>query len=101
MFMVMPRVARVDGAGVLGADLLSHFDVDFDFGANKLNLFQPSSCGDRAVYWSDTYAHFPFVFRNNLGGTNSKILISPAAKVITVGARQLPSIDSKQFIVPA
>lgn len=39
-------------AGVLGADLLRHFDVDIDFSARKLNLISQDHCPGRVVYWT-------------------------------------------------
>jgi predicted aspartyl protease len=38
-------------AGILASEFLQHFDVDFDFAANKLNLFSPDHCAGQVVYW--------------------------------------------------
>jgi hypothetical protein len=38
-------------AGLLAADLLLNYDVDMDFGSNRLNLFMPSHCGAQQLYW--------------------------------------------------
>ena len=37
--------------GVISPDLLQNFDADFDFAANKLNLFSPDHCEGKVVYW--------------------------------------------------
>ena len=38
-------------SGLLGFDILSHFDVDIDFGTGKLNLISPDHCEGKVVYW--------------------------------------------------
>ncbi len=47
-------------AGVLGSDFLANFDLDFDFGGRKLNLFSQDHCEGKVVYWSGAYAEIPF-----------------------------------------
>ena len=39
--------------GLLGANIMSLYDVDFDFARAKLNLFLPHRCPGRVVYWTD------------------------------------------------
>lgn len=51
--------------GTLAPDLLPNFDLDFDFGHNKLNLMAPMHCPDAVVYWADTFAEIPFEFDRN------------------------------------
>src|SRR5688572_23950782 len=56
-FMVDPNgdpndtIGENDAAGLLGAELLSVFDVDFDFAAGKLSLFDQNHCPGQVVYW--------------------------------------------------
>lgn len=38
--------------GVLAPDLLSKFEMDFDFASHKLNLFSQDHCPGKVVYWS-------------------------------------------------
>jgi hypothetical protein len=48
--MVSPEnVIHADG--VLSSDLLFRYDVEMDFGANKLNYFSPDHCPGKVVYW--------------------------------------------------
>jgi predicted aspartyl protease len=47
-------------AGVLAPDILSKFDLDFDFQQKKLNLFSQDHCEGKVVYWSGSYAVMPF-----------------------------------------
>jgi predicted aspartyl protease len=45
-----------DSAGLLGWDLLSHWDVEFDLAHHAVRLLRPVGChGDEVVYWSDSY----------------------------------------------
>jgi predicted aspartyl protease len=45
-----------NGVGVLGEDVLSHWDVEFDLSAGKIRLFVPKNCnGDQVVYWAQSY----------------------------------------------
>lgn len=63
---VMP--ADMHGAdGLMGADFLAQFDVDFDFANGKVNLFWPHSCDDKVVYWAKetAVAVLPFHFESN------------------------------------
>jgi len=43
-----PRVV-----GLLGASILSHYDVSIDFGAHTLALLSPNHCDGRVVYWPE------------------------------------------------
>lgn len=48
-------------AGSFGADFLRAWDVDFDFGANRFNLFSPKHCRGEVVYWTKSaYVARPF-----------------------------------------
>ncbi|MEI9991264.1 MAG: retropepsin-like aspartic protease [Rhizomicrobium sp.] len=38
-------------AGVLAPDILKHYDIDVDFGADKMNLFSPDHCAGKVIYW--------------------------------------------------
>jgi predicted aspartyl protease len=61
-FMLMPDGRLGAGIdGLLGADLLYFFDLDFDFAKAKLNFFSPKHCAGNVVYWTrDAYAKIPF-----------------------------------------
>ena len=48
-----------DVVGLLGTDLLRNFDVEFDFKANKLNLFSQDHCPGAVVYWAKAAASVP------------------------------------------
>ena len=46
--------------GYLGMDLFKLYDMDFDFGAHRLNYFDPFHCPAQVVYWPhDTVAVIP------------------------------------------
>jgi len=47
-------------AGVLAPDILKHYDIDVDFGSDKLSLFSPDHCEGKVIYWkTDTVAVVP------------------------------------------
>src|SRR6202044_3825356 len=60
-FIIAPSISDEGGnvAGVIGYDILKHFDLDFDFGSDQLNLFSPDHCEGKVVYWSPTYTDAP------------------------------------------
>jgi predicted aspartyl protease len=65
--VVMPESDR-DADGLLGADFMRQFDVDFDFAHDKLNLFRPHRCPGKAVYWTKaegSIAIVPFHFEED------------------------------------
>ena len=49
-------------AGSLAMDLLWPYDVELDLAHKKLVLFSASSCGGRAVYWTEHYGQIPMNF---------------------------------------
>jgi predicted aspartyl protease len=69
-FMVLNEAAISDG--LLGADFLYYFDLDFDFAKAKLNLISPDHCKGKVVYWSKgDYGVVPFEY-----DTQRKIALS-------------------------
>jgi predicted aspartyl protease len=40
-----------DVSGIIGPNILRHYDADFDFGANKFNLMSQDHCPGRVIYW--------------------------------------------------
>lgn len=52
-FMVMPPDwGSADSVGFLAPDILSTYDLEFDFGAGRLNLISPDHCKGQVVYWT-------------------------------------------------
>jgi predicted aspartyl protease len=51
--------------GILAPDILSMFDLEFDFAARKLNLMSPDHCDGKVVYWTDVYSAVDFKKRDN------------------------------------
>jgi predicted aspartyl protease len=49
-----------DEEGLLGLDFLGRFDLDFDFGQSRLNLFSPQHCKGQVAYWTTDYTTVPF-----------------------------------------
>lgn len=51
-YMILPPSEPAgDVVGVMGTDLLSHFDVEFDFTNGKMNLFAQDHCPGKVIYW--------------------------------------------------
>ena len=45
---------------LLGQDVLSHWDVEYDLAHGAVRLLRPDGCqGDQVVYWASTYARAP------------------------------------------
>ncbi|HEY2034370.1 MAG TPA: aspartyl protease family protein [Rhizomicrobium sp.] len=64
-FMIAPQRLLGPSDGLIGADFLANFDLDIDFAANKLNLFDPNHCPGKVVYWTrDAYADMPIELNN-------------------------------------
>ncbi len=58
--LVEPDGAGTQIAGTLAPDLLTLFDLDFDYQSKKLNLFSPQHCEGKVVYWSNSYTDASF-----------------------------------------
>jgi hypothetical protein len=50
-----------ESIGLLGDDILSQFDVEFDFPAGKLTFYHASGCYDSFVPWTGSYSATPFL----------------------------------------
>lgn len=56
LYYVLPtdnpaNTGRGEFDGILAGEFLKQFDADFDFSAQKLNLFSPDHCVGKVVYW--------------------------------------------------
>jgi predicted aspartyl protease len=49
---IFPRELTSHAAGVIGPDMLSHYEVELDFASGKLNLFSQDHCPGQLVYWT-------------------------------------------------
>jgi hypothetical protein len=59
----LDQVGRI--AGLLGADMLSHYDLDLDFPAGRMTIYSVAGCDGRFIPWSQPYdaiagRHLPF-----------------------------------------
>ena len=64
VFMVSPGNDPIsddaDVAGILGPDIMQHYDVDIDFGTGKFNLLSQDHCEGKVLYWkADAVAVVP------------------------------------------
>jgi hypothetical protein len=55
-YVTAQQVATENVVGILGEDILSHFDIEFDLAPRKIRLFAPKDCkGDQVAYWTHDY----------------------------------------------
>jgi hypothetical protein len=50
-----------ESIGLLGDDILSQYDVEFDFPGEKLTFYHASGCYDSFIPWSGHYSTIPFL----------------------------------------
>jgi hypothetical protein len=99
--------------GTLAPEILANYDVDFDFGHDKLNLINPDHCPGRVVYWtrspavvvpmeieSRTHIRIPVTIDGkqimatvDTGSTTSIITMRAAARFLGVDERS-PGLES-------
>lgn len=52
--------------GLIGADILKNYDVDFDFARGQFGLFAPDHCPGKVVYWTrGPYSAVPFTLNED------------------------------------
>jgi hypothetical protein len=54
-----PSVGAASPVGMLGMDVLGHFDVELDVSKRKMNLFSQDHCPGHVVYWADAFDSAP------------------------------------------
>lgn len=57
------KTAEGDSIGLLGDDILSQFDVEFDFPSHMLTFYRASGCFSTFLPWSGPFAAIPFSHR--------------------------------------
>lgn len=57
-----PHQGDLQLIGILGMDVLGHFDIELDVSNRKMNLFSQDHCPGHAVYWSNSYDSVPIRF---------------------------------------
>jgi len=51
--------------GLIGDDILSRYDVEFDFAAKQLTFYEAKSCYETFIPWTGPYAQIPFDHHDN------------------------------------
>lgn len=52
--------SEIGGAGLLGQNILSRSDVEYDLAGGMVRLFRPSDCGNQPLeYWAPSYSTMP------------------------------------------
>ena len=63
--MSFGKMAEANVIGLLGDDILSQYDVEFDFPAHRLTFYREVGCYDTFLPWSGPFATVPFDHRNS------------------------------------
>ena len=59
-FLVVPRESDDEVDGLLGGNLLSVFDTEYDLANGMIRMFRPQGCGGALAYWSpDNWSEVP------------------------------------------
>jgi predicted aspartyl protease len=85
-----------DSAGFLGDDILSQFDVEFDFPAKKLTFYRPSDCFETFTPWTGNYSSIPLVHKQEkividvvLNEERTRAIVDTGASLSVVSRRSL------------
>jgi hypothetical protein len=55
-YVTAQQVTTENVVGILGEDILSPFDIEFDLASGKIRLFAPKDCkGNQVAYWTQDY----------------------------------------------
>jgi predicted aspartyl protease len=84
--MIIPRTISDDAEGTIGPDILTKYDVEFDFANARFNLFSRQHCPGQVVYWT----HDPFVALDLIMDRIGHISVP----VMLDGKRQMALIDT-------
>ncbi len=64
----LPVIARIQGRvdGILGADVLTRYDVDLDLPDGRMSLYQVHGCAGRFIPWTGPYQAVGFSWADDL-----------------------------------
>lgn len=64
--LYVPEMEALPSAdGLVGPDILSRYDAEFDYAGKMFRLFRPHPCADHAVAWTNVFATIPFTLTAN------------------------------------
>jgi predicted aspartyl protease len=99
-FQIAPFPSLPDeAAGILSTDLFLQYDIDLDFGAERLNYFSQDHCDGRVAYWPERpLAVLPVDLSNGhlnidvtLDGKDFHAALDTGAPITTAGAFDIAS----------
>jgi hypothetical protein len=78
--------------GIIGQDILHHFDIELDLGHSRIALFSRDHCRDKVVYWPGDYGELPLdasalhylIFRASVDGKETVTTIGTSEPVSVV-----------------
>ena len=82
-------------AGLIGADILSKYDIDFDLASRSMTLYKVAGCARIAPPWTDPYTSFPIritgerhvVIPVELNGTRLAALLDTGATGMAISRK--------------
>jgi len=88
-FAVAPAGVQLENDGHIGMDILSEFDIEFDFLNSKMKIFLHVDCDKSPVYWTDAYGDIPLVdnpfhyvvFNTDLDGKDTPTILGTAYRL--------------------
>ena len=99
--LYIPQMEAFPGVdGLIGPDILGHYDAEFDFARKTFGLFKPHPCSDHAVYWTGSYTVIPFTLTRNghvrvpvtLDGQNTDAILDTGAGISVLSMRDANSM---------
>jgi len=99
--MYIPEMEALPGVdGLIGPDILSRYDAEFDFGGKTFRLFKTHPCADHAVTWTSTYTVLPFTLTENghvrvavtLDGQNVDAILDTGAPISVLSTQDANSL---------
>ena len=102
-------------SGLIGANILKHFDIELDFAGRKVNFFAQDHCPGQVVYWTQSgSAHIPFKFDGSKislpvqldghelwaeldSGAFASTISAPMASQVFGLTPDSPGVDRKEF----
>jgi hypothetical protein len=83
--VALPDFQIGDGiVGILGTELLQHFDVELDFANAKMNLYSQDHCAGKVVYWANEYTTVPIEINSLTGEIMAPVTLDGAPFTATL-----------------
>ena len=101
--LYLPEMEALPSAdGLIGPDILSRYDVEFDYAGKTFRLFKPHPCAGHAVSWTNSYAVLPFTLTANghvrvrvtIDGAEADAILDTGAPISVLSTRDAHALFS-------